>query len=214
MMLSTTYLGLNLRSPLVVGACGPLTEDLRHLRQMEDAGAGAIVLHSLFEEQLQKDRFELDYYLTQGTDSYAEALTYFPQHSTFHVSAETYLEHIQTAKQRVDIPIIASLNGSTPGGWTSYAEQIEAAGADALELNIYAVPTNPSQTAAQIEQTYLDIVRAVTYATNIPVTVKLSPYFTNVANLAQQLSNTGVNGLVLFNRFYQPDIDLEALEVS
>ncbi|MEM8806913.1 MAG: dihydroorotate dehydrogenase-like protein [Cyanobacteria bacterium P01_G01_bin.38] len=213
-MLSTTYLGLPLRSPLVVGACGPLTEDLRHLRQMEDAGAGAIVLHSLFEEQLQKDRVELNYYLDQGTDSYAEALTYFPNCPVFHVGADSYLEHIRVAKTMVDIPIIASLNGDTPGGWTDYAEQIEAAGADALELNIYAVPTDPSQTAAQIEQSYLDIVRAVTYAVNIPVAVKLSPYFTNLANLAQQLSNAGVNGLILFNRFYQPDIDLDALEVS
>ncbi|MEO1404122.1 MAG: dihydroorotate dehydrogenase-like protein [Cyanobacteria bacterium J06635_1] len=213
-MLSTTYLGLNLHSPLVVGACGPLTENLSHLRQIEDAGAGAIVLHSLFEEQLQKDSFELEYYLTQSTESYAEALTYFPHQPLFHVNAETYLDHIQAAKAMVDIPIIASLNGNTPGGWTDYAEQIEAAGADALELNIYAVPTNPNQTAAQIEQSYLDIVRAVTYAVNIPVAVKLSPYFTNLANFAHRLSNAGVNGLVLFNRFYQPDIDLEALQVS
>ncbi|MGF1516121.1 MAG: dihydroorotate dehydrogenase-like protein [Elainellaceae cyanobacterium] len=214
MTISTTYLGLPLRSPLVVGACGPLTEELSRLRQMEDAGAGAIVLHSLFEEQLQKDRLALDYYLTQGTESYAEALTYFPHQPLFHVSAETYLEHIRSAKAMVDIPIIASLNGSTPGGWTSYAKQIEAAGADALELNLYAVPTNPTQTAAQIEQTYLDIVRDVTYSVNLPVAVKLSPYLTNLANFAGKLSNCGINGLVLFNRFYQPDIDLETLSIE
>ena len=214
MNLSTTYLNLPLHSPLVVGACGPLTEDLSNLRHLEDAGAGAIVLHSLFEEQLQKDRFELEYYLTQGTESYAEALTYFPHQPLFHVSVEAYLEHIQRAKAMVDIPIIASLNGNTPGGWTHCAEEIEAAGADALELNIYAVPTDYKQTAVQIEQTYLEIVRAVTYAVDIPVAIKLSPYFTNLANFAHKLSNTGVNGLVLFNRFYQPDIDPEALEAT
>ncbi len=214
MDISTNYLGLELRSPLVVGACGPLTENLSHLRHMEDAGAGAVVLHSLFEEQLQKDRFELDYYLNQGTESYPEALTYFPHQPLFHVSAETYLEHIRQAKARVDIPIIASLNGNTPGGWTDYAQQIEAAGADAMELNLYAVPTELRQTAANLEQDYLEIVRAVTYAVNIPVAVKLSPYFTSLANFANRLSKTGVDGLVLFNRFYQPDIDLEALDVS
>lgn len=213
-MLSTTYLGLTLRSPLVVGACGALTENLSNLRQMEDAGAGAVVLHSLFEEQLQKDRFELDYYLNQGTESYAEALTYFPHQPLFHISAEAYLEHIQRAKSMVDIPIIASLNGNTPGGWTDCAKQIASAGADALELNIYAVPTDPRQTAAQLERSYLEIVRSVIHHVNIPVAVKLSPYFTNLANFAHQLSMAGVNGLVLFNRFYQPDIDLEALEVS
>ncbi|MEL6136597.1 MAG: dihydroorotate dehydrogenase-like protein [Cyanobacteria bacterium J06628_6] len=214
MDISTNYLGLDLRSPLVVGACGPLTENLTHLRQMEDAGAGAVVLHSLFEEQLQKDRFELDYYLNQGTESYAEALSYFPHQPLFHVSAEAYLEHIRQAKARVDIPIIASLNGNTPGGWTDYAQQIEAAGADAMELNLYAVPTELGQTAADLEQAYLEIVRSVTYSVNIPVAVKLSPYFTNLANFANRLSKTGVDGLVLFNRFYQPDIDLEALDVS
>ncbi|MEM9447418.1 MAG: dihydroorotate dehydrogenase-like protein [Cyanobacteria bacterium P01_E01_bin.6] len=212
-MLSTTYLGLNLRSPLVVGACGPLTEELGQLRHMEDAGAGAVVLHSLFEEQLQKDRFDLDAYLTQGTESYAEALSYFPHYPLFHVSAETYLDHVRAAKAMVDIPIIASLNGSTTGGWTGYAEQIEAAGADALELNLYVVPTDPTQTAAQLEQIYLNIVRAVTYAVDIPVAVKLSPYFTNLTNMTRQLSQTGVDGLVLFNRFYQPDIDIDLLEV-
>lgn len=211
-MLATHYLGLTLRTPLVVGACGPLTEDLSHLRQLEDAGASAIVLHSLFEEQIQTDRLELNHYLNQGTDSYAEALTYFPHQSLFHVSAEAYLDHIRQAKTMVDIPIIASLNGDSPGGWTDYAQMIESAGADALELNLYAVPTDPNQTAAQLEQAYLDIVRSVTEAIQIPVAVKLSPYFTNVANMAQRLSQTGADGLVLFNRFYQPDIDIDSLE--
>jgi dihydroorotate dehydrogenase (fumarate) len=213
-MLATHYLGLALRSPLVVGACAPLTEDLAHLRHMEDAGAAAIVLHSLFEEQLQEERIALDFHLAQGTESYAEALTYTPPQSLFHVSTAAYLNHIQQAKAMVDIPIIASLNGSTPGGWTDYAKEIEAAGADALELNIYAVPTDPNQAAAQIEQVYVDIVYAVTHSVNIPVAVKLSPHFTNLAHLAHRLSLAGVNGLVLFNRFYQPDIDLETLEVS
>ena len=214
MDISTTYLGLNLRSPLVVGACGPLTEDISHLRRMEDAGAGAIVLHSLFEEQLQKDRTELDFYLTQGAESYAESLSYFPHPPLFHVSAEAYYEHIQAAKRLVDIPIIGSLNGSTLGGWTTAAQQIEAAGADALELNIYAVPTDLARTSEQIEQAYLEIVRAVTYTVNIPVAVKLSPYFANLGNFAYRLSKTGVDGLVLFNRFYQPDIDIEELEIA
>ncbi len=214
MDLSTSYLDLNLRSPLVVGACGPLTENLSHLRQMEDAGAGAVVLHSLFEEQLHKDRLDIENYLTQGTESYAESLSYFPPQPLFHVSATNYLKHIQSAKSSVDIPIIASLNGTTADGWTGYAEEIEAAGADALKLNIYTVPTDIEQTAEQIEQSYLDIVRTVTYAVNIPVAVKLSPYFTNLANLTHRLVNTGVDGLVLFNRFYQPDIDIETLEVA
>ncbi|MEO1068028.1 MAG: dihydroorotate dehydrogenase-like protein [Cyanobacteria bacterium J06638_6] len=214
MMLATHYLGFALRSPLVVGACAPLTEDLVHLRHLEDAGAAAIVLHSLFEEQLQEEGLALDYYLEQGTESYAEALTYAPPSSLFHVSAAAYLNHIQQAKAMVDIPVIASLNGSTPGGWTDYAKEIEAAGADALELNIYAVPTDPNQAAAQIEQAYIDIVYAVTHSVNIPVAVKLSPHFTNLAHLAHRLSLAGVNGLVLFNRFYQPDIDLESLEIS
>ncbi len=213
-MLATRYLGLDLRSPLVVGACAPLTEDLAHLRHLEDAGAAAIVLHSLFEEQLQADRSALDYHLAQGTESYPEALTYAPDPSLFHISTAGYLNHIQQAKAMVDIPIIASLNGSTPGGWTDYAKDIEAAGADALELNIYAVPTDPNQAAAQIEQAYVDIVFAVTHSVNIPVAVKLSPYFTNLAHLAHRLALAGVDGLVLFNRFYQPDIDLETLEVS
>ncbi|MGB7250234.1 MAG: dihydroorotate dehydrogenase-like protein [Phormidesmis sp.] len=215
MDLSTSYLGLNLRSPLVVGACGPLTESLSHLRQMEDGGAGAIVLHSLFEEQLHKDSVEMEYYSNQGAESYAEALHYVPKNRPlFHVSATTYLEHIQSAKSMVDIPIIASLNGTTNHGWTEHAEQIEEAGADALELNIYTVPTDAEQTAAQIEQTYVDIVRTVTYTVDIPVAVKISPYFTNLANLTKRLANTGVDGLVLFNRFYQPDINIETLEVT
>ncbi len=214
MDLTTTYLGLELRSPLIVGACAPLTEDIDNLVRMEEAGAAAVVLHSLFEEQLRQDRFELHHYLTQGTESFAEALTYFPEPEIFHVGPEVYLEHIRRAKQKVDMPIIASLNGSTLGGWTEYAKYIEQAGADALELNIYTVPTAMNRTGAEVEQEYLDIVRSVTSAVDLPIAIKLSPYFSNLANMAKRLTDAGVNGLVLFNRFYQPDINLEALEVQ
>ena len=214
MNLTTTYLGFELRSPLVVGACAPLTENIDNIRQMEDAGAAAVVLHSLFEEQLRQDRFELHHYLTQRMESFAEALTYFPEPEIFHVEPEAYLEHIHLAKQKVDMPIIASLNGSTLGGWTDYARHLEQAGADALELNIYAVPTDMNRSGAEVEQEYLDIVRSVTSAVDLPVAIKLSPYFSNLANMAKRLTDTGVNALVLFNRFYQPDIDLETLEVK
>lgn len=214
MDLRTTYLGLTLRSPLVVGACASLTENTDHLRQMEDAGAAAVVLHSLFEEQLRQDRLELHHHLTHGTDSFAEALSYFPESDLFPVGPEQYLDHIHQAKILIDIPVIASLNGSTLGGWTDYAKQIEEAGADALELNIYAVPTEMAITGAEIEQTYIDIVHAVTSTVNIPVAVKLSPFFSNLAHMAKRLTDAGVNALVLFNRFYQPDIDLESLEVT
>ena len=214
MDLTTTYLGLELRSPLLVGACAPLTENIDNLMRMEDAGVAAVVLHSLFEEQLRQDRFELHHYLTQGTESFAESLTYFPEPEIFHVGPEAYLEHIRRAKQRVDMPIIASLNGATLGGWTDYAKYIEQAGADALELNIYTVPTDMNRTGAEVEQDYLDIVRSVTSAVDLPISIKLSPYFSNLANMAKRLTDTGVNALVLFNRFYQPDINLETLEVQ
>lgn len=213
MDLTTTYLGLELRSPLVVGAAAPLTEDLRNLKRMEDAGASAVVLHSLFEEQLRQDSLELHHHLQHGTYSFAEALTYFPEPEIFHVGPELYLKHIEQAKATVQIPIIASLNGSTPGGWTNYARQIEQAGADALELNLYAIPTDLNVSAEEIEQQYLEVVRAVKAAVNIPIAIKLSPYFTSFANMAKKLMLEGANGLVLFNRFYQPDIDIEALEV-
>jgi dihydroorotate dehydrogenase (fumarate) len=173
-----------------------------------------VVLYSLFEEQLRLERAELHHHLTHGTESFPEALTYFPEPAEFHVGPEQYLKHIAKAKAAVNIPIIASLNGSTPGGWTDYAKQIQQAGADALELNIYSIPTDLDVTAGEVENVYVDIVKAVKSSITIPVTVKLSPFFTNFANVARRLVDAGADGLVLFNRFYQPDIDLESLEVT
>lgn len=213
MDLSTTYLGLTLKSPLVVGSCAPLTEDLDNLKRMEDSGAGAIVLHSFFEEQLRQERLELHHHLTYGTESFAEALTYFPEPQIFHVGSDEYLNHIRQAKQSLDIPIIASLNGSTLGGWLDYAQQIEQAGADALELNIYYIPTDLDIPGAEVEQNYLDILNAVRSEIKIPLAVKIGPHFSNMANMAKRFADNGANGLVLFNRFYQPDINLEDLEV-
>ncbi len=210
--LSTTYLGLTLRTPLVASA-SPLSRDLEGLRRLEDAGASAIVLYSLFEEQLRQEAADLDYHLAAGTESFAESLTYFPQASEFQTGPEGYLEHIRKAKAATRIPIIASLNGSTLGGWTDFARRIEEAGADALECNIYYIPTDPDLESAEVEQTYLDILGAVKDAVEIPVAVKLSPFFSNMANMAKRLDEVGADGLVLFNRFYQPDIDLEELEL-
>jgi dihydroorotate dehydrogenase (fumarate) len=212
MDLTTSYLGLTLRSPLVPSA-SPLSEEIDTIRRMEDAGAAAVVLYSLFEEQLVLDRFELHHHLTEGTESFAEALTYFPEPPEFHLGPEDYLNHIRKAKAAVDIPIIASLNGSSLGGWTNYAKQMQEAGADALELNIYYIATDSQQTAEQVEQTYLDILRAVKSVVTVPVALKLGPFFSNMARMAQRLDDGGANALVLFNRFYQPDIDLEELEV-
>ena len=212
MDLSTTYLGLKLRSPLVASA-SPLSESIDNIKRMQDAGASAVVLYSLFEEQIRREREALYYYLTHGTESYAEALTYFPEPVTYHAKPEEYLEHIRKAKAAVDIPVIASLNGSTIGGWTQYATKMQEAGADALELNIYYIPTNVEMTAVEVEQTYINILSAVKSVVSIPVAVKLSPFFSNMANMAKQLDQAGADALVLFHRFYQPDIDLEELEI-
>lgn len=214
MDLSTTYLGMKLRSPLVPSAAQPLTENVDNIKRMEDAGAAAVVMHSLFEEQLSLERRELFESMMQGTESFAEALTYFPEPSVFHVGPELYLKNIAQAKAAVKIPIIASLNGSTAGGWVRYAKEIEQAGADALELNIYWIPTDPSLSSIRIEDTYIDILRSVKAQVSIPISVKLSPFFTNFANMARRLEAVGADGLTLFNRFYQPDIDLELLEVT
>ncbi len=212
MDLTTRYLGLNLRSPLVPSA-SPLSDETDNIRKMEDAGAAAVVLHSLFEEQLSVEQRAMEYHLTQGTESFGEALSYFPEPQEFVTGPEAYLEHVHKAKAAVSIPVIASLNGTTLGGWINYAKQIQQAGADALELNVYSIPTDTDQTSAAIEQTYIDILRAVKAVVRIPVAMKLSPFFTNMAAMARRLDQEGVNGLVLFNRFYQPDIDLETLEI-
>ena len=210
--LRTTYLGLTLRSPLVASA-SPLSRDVEGICRLEEAGASAVVLYSLFEEQLRQEEVDLEYHLNAGTESFAESLTYFPRPSEFQTGPEGYLEHIRKAKATVKIPIIASLNGSTLGGWTKFAAQIERAGADAIECNIYYIPTDPKVSAADIEKTYLDILGAVKAAVKIPVAVKLSPFFSNMANMAHRLDAAGADALVLFNRFYQPDIDLEELEI-
>ena len=211
--LTTNYLGLQLRTPLVASA-SPLSQEISGIRQLEDAGASAVVLYSLFEEQLRQESLELDYYLSAGTESFAESLSYFPEPSEFHLGPDDYLEHIRKAKAATKIPIIASLNGTSVGGWIQYATQIEEAGADALECNIYWIVTDPNMTSAEVEQHYLDIVQAVKAAVHIPVAIKLSPFFSNFANMAKRIDAAGANGLVLFNRFYQPDIDLESLEVT
>ena len=210
--LSTSYLGLKLRTPLVASA-SPLSHDVDGIRRLEDAGASAVVLYSLFEEQLRQEEWELDYYLSAGTESFAESLTYLPARSEFHTGPEGYLNHIEKAKDAVGIPIIASLNGATLGGWTKYARRIEEAGADAIECNIYSIPTDMNVTGSEVEKIYLDILRAVKAAVRIPVAVKLSPFFSNMANMAKRLDEAGADGLVLFNRFYQPDIDLDELEI-
>ena len=213
MDLSTTYLGLKLRSPLVPAA-SPLSHEVDNLKKMEDAGAGAVVFHSLFEEQLRLERYELHHHLTHGTESFPEALTYFPEPSELHVGPEDYLQNIAKARESVKIPIIGSLNGSSLGGWTDYAKQIQQAGAHALELNIYYIPTDMDQSGTDVEKNYVEILNAVKSAISIPVAVKLSPFFSNFANMAKRLDQAGANGLVLFNRFYQPDIDLNTLEVA
>jgi dihydroorotate dehydrogenase (fumarate) len=194
-------------------AC-PLTRDLDEIKRAEDAGAGAIVLPSVFEEQLRRESEELDAMLEKGTESFAESLSYFPQVGDFRLGPDDYLEHIQKAKAAVQIPVIASINGASVGGWTEYARKMEQAGADAVELNIYYIPTDPELPGTEVESTYVEILRGVRKTVKIPVSVKLSPFFSNMANMATKLDAAGANGLVLFNRFYQPDIDLENLEVE
>jgi len=212
MNLITKYLGLTLPNPLVASA-GPLTGDLDNIRRLEDFGAGAVVLPSIFEEQIEHERLLIEDMDALGADSYAEALTYFPAISSYHLRPAPYLELIRRATAAVDIPVIASLNGTSNRGWVSYARQIEEAGADALELNIYVVPADLHVTGNEVEHGYLSILRAVKEAVRIPVAVKLSPYFSSVGHLANELVDAGADGLVLFNRFYQPDIDLEQLEL-
>ena len=210
--LSTTYLGLKLKNPLVASS-SPMCEDVNNIRRLEDSGAAAVVLHSLFEEQITVDSDELDRFLTEGSELSAESVTHFPELTHRVMGPDAYLAHIVKCKQAVKIPIIASLNGATQGGWLKFAKQIEQAGADALELNIYYIPVDPDVPGAVVEQQYVDLVQAVHAEVHIPVAVKLGPYFSSLANMAKKLDAAGVEGLVLFNRFYQPDYDLEALEV-
>ncbi|MFN9644742.1 MAG: dihydroorotate dehydrogenase-like protein [Cyanobacteriota bacterium] len=211
--LSTTWLGLPLRSPLVVGAAAPLSEDLDTLQQLEEAGAAAIVFHSLFEEQLEQEQLNLHHLSLQGSDSHGESLSYVPRASLFHVGSELYLRHLEQARARLTIPLIASLNGQHPGGWVRYARQLEEAGASAIELNIFSLPTDPGQNSASLEAEVEAIVREVRAEVRVPLTVKLSPYFTNFSAMARSLAGAGADGLTLFNRFYQPDIDIETLEL-
>jgi dihydroorotate dehydrogenase (fumarate) len=210
--LSSDYLGLQLGNPLVPSA-SPLARTLDNLKRMEDAGAGAVVLPSLFEEQIEHDNPQLDYFLRHGSYSYAEAVTYFSDPAAFHMTPDQYLEHIRRAKGATAIPIIASLNGSSTGRWIEFAREIQAAGADALELNLYTVPTDPMLASVDIERGYLEVFRRVKRAVTIPVAVKLSPFFTNLPGMAAQLDHAGADGLVLFNRFQQPDVELEKLDV-
>jgi dihydroorotate dehydrogenase (fumarate) len=211
--LTTGYLGLKLRSPLVASA-SPLCKDLVNLQKMEEAGAAAVVLHSLFEEQINAEAETLDRVLTSSTESSAEALSYFPDLQTYSMGPKAYLNHIQRAKKTLRIPVIGSLNGVSSGGWIQYARQIEEAGADALELNIYFLPTNLEISGREIEDSYCDLVAAIKTKVQIPVAVKLGPYFTSMANMAYRLDRAGADALVLFNRFYQPDFDIETLEVT
>ncbi len=213
MNLTTNYLGMFLKNPLVASS-SPLSRNVDSIRRLEDVGAAAVVMYSLFEEQIGFDSYYLDYHLTQGIDSYAESVSYFPDMQSYNVGPDEYLDLIRKAKAAVEIPIVGSLNGASVGGWTDYAALIEDAGADALELNIYYLPANKDITGFEVEELYVDILTAVRQVVSIPVAVKLSPFFSSVANMASRLAAHGADGLVLFNRFYQPDFDLENLEVT
>lgn len=210
--LSTTYLGLKLKNPVVVSP-SPLTEQIGNILRMEDAGASAVVLHSLFEEQIVIESQTLDQALSAGTESFAESLSYFPDMTQYNLGPDGYLELIRKAKQAVNIPIIASLNGVSTGGWIKYAMEMEQAGADALELNIFYLANDPNLSSEQVEEMYVSLVSHVKASVRIPVAVKLGPYFSAMANMARRLDHAGADGLVMFNRFYQPDFDLEALDV-
>jgi dihydroorotate dehydrogenase (fumarate) len=210
--LSTTYLGLNLANPLVAAA-SPLSKKIERARKLEEAGIAAIVMYSLFEEQIIRESLELDHYLSRGANAFPEALSYLPDGGLYGVSPEKYLNQVAGLKKALTVPVIGSLNGVSKGGWTSYARRIEEAGADALELNMYYLATDPDTSSSDIENMQVDLVAEVKSAITIPLAVKLSPFITSVPNLAKRLVDAGADGLVLFNRFYQPDFDLEQLEV-
>jgi dihydroorotate dehydrogenase (fumarate) len=213
MDLTVDYMGMKLRNPIVPSS-SPLSHTLAGIRKLEDAGAAAIVMYSLFEEQITLESFYLDYYLSHGSYSYAESLNYFPEMNSYNVGPDKYLDLISKAKAAVDIPIIGSLNGISTGGWIDYACLIQEAGADGLELNVYYIPTSPFMTGGEVEEIYLDILGDVKRFVSIPVAMKLTPYFSSTAHMARRLADRGADALVLFNRFYQPDFDLEKLEVA
>lgn len=212
--LTTNYLGMKLRNPLGVAACNPLTGNLDVLRQLEDAGASVAVLPSLFEEQIEHEELEFNRLFEYQAESFAEAITHFPQLQEYNTGPKDYLNHVEAAKQAVSIPIIGSLNGCSTGGWIRYAKMIEEAGADALELNIYLVPTDPQMTAADIEQRYVELVAEVRQSVTLPLSVKIGQNFTSLPNFAQQLVAAGADGLVLFNRYLEADIDLDVLNMK
>ena len=212
MDLTTHYLGLELRNPLVAGA-GPLTAELDNIRRLEDAGVGAVVLPSIFEEQIRQEQNLIDVFTNAGVDSYAEALSYFPAQAVYAMDPERYVDLVQRAVEAVDIPVVASLNGVTDQGWVDYARRIEEAGASAIELNIYFIPSDLDLSGRDVEQRYLDVLKAVKATVKCPVSVKIGPYFSAIGHMALQLDAAGADGLVLFNRFYEPDIDLARLEL-
>jgi dihydroorotate dehydrogenase (fumarate) len=212
MDLTTKYLGLDLKNPIVPSA-GPLTDKVDKIKTLEDAGAAAVVLYSLFEEEIEHDQLELYQRTTSTQEVYSESVDFFPEPFVYKTGPEEYLNHIHKAKSAVDIPVIASLNGKSLGGWIEYAKKIEQAGADALELNIYMLATDPQKPSNEIEKLYVDIIKEVKLNVNIPIAVKMHPFFSSVSRMAEEFVNVGADGLVLFNRFYQPDIDLEKLEV-
>ena len=211
--LSTNYLGLQLKHPFIPGA-SPLADNLETVKQLEDAGASAIVLRSLFEEQIEMDWRGVDALMLSHEESSAEAISYFPRAEEFALTPDRYLEHIAAVRASVDIPVIASLNGVTPGGWVSLAESMQQAGADALELNIYQLPADPEVSGSEIEDTVVQLLDTMLERITIPVAVKLSPFYSSLPNFAKRLAASGADGLVLFNRFYQPDVDIEELEVA
>ncbi len=211
--LTTTYLGLKLKNPLVASP-SPLSEKVNNIQHMEHEGIAAVVMYSLFEEQIIHESLELDHFLTRGTETFAEAMSYLPDMGKFTLAPEVYVETLAKAKKAVDIPVIGSLNGVSSGGWIHYAKKIQDAGADALELNLYYLPADPNLTSGELEDNYVKLVSDVRAEIDIPLAVKLSPFFTALPNMARRLVDAGANGLVLFNRFYQPDIDLEKLEVA
>ena len=211
--LSTNYLGLKLKNPIIASA-SPLSKKVDSVKRLEDAGIGALVMYSLFEEQIMHESNALDYFLSRGTESFPEALTYFPEMENYNIGPDSYLELIAKLKKSVQMPIIGSLNGISSGGWVEYAKGIEQAGADALELNIYYIPTEITIDCVELENAQVELVSDVKKQITIPLAVKLSPYYTALPNFATRLEKAGANGLVLFNRFYQPDIDTQTLEVN